>query len=163
MARKRTVEPKDYLEYLQAAWDPRNAAEALGCSIADIRALQKSTAFVTRFLDSTVGFTGPESWRATTEHETLQEAIAAKKFWALDGILKIAADEEAPHSVRMRALQNIVDRSLTMEGFTTKVQVDHNHTHAVMSLDPESVRTLTAAREESRRLIGAIDVTPEPV
>ena len=160
MARERTIEPKEYLAYLVECWNPATAAEALGCSIADIRALQTSRKFVERFLAETVQITGPECMQGLGDVETAIELIQKQKlasFWALR---ELGDDPEVPPQVRARVHGKFFDAALNVEGVNQRIQHDHTVTH---KLDAESALALEAARAESSRLLAdrTIDVTPE--
>lgn len=160
MARERTIEPKEYLAYLVECWNPFAAAEALGCNVSDIRALQTSRKFVERYLAETIQVTGPESMRNIEDAETAIELIQKQKlksFWALR---ELADDVEVPPQVRARVHGKFFDTALTLEGVNQKIEHEHTITH---KLDAESAAALEAARGESARLLAdrTIDVTPE--
>jgi len=158
MARERTIEPADYLAYLKQAWNPQVAAEALGCDIADIRALQRSRKFVERYLAETVQLTGPESLQDIAD-KTALELIHDQKMESYWALREMGMDQNVPANVRARIHGKFFDAALTMDGLNQKIQHEHTITHR---LDPESAAALESARAESSRLIAApIDVTPD--
>lgn len=159
MPRQRTLDPKEYLAWLREMWNPKVAAEALGCPVAEIRALQTSRKFVEIFLRETVQYTGPEAFRDI--EKSAVELIRENKehsYWELRGI---GDDPNVQPAVRTRVHTYLFEKALVDEGLAQKVNVQHEH---VVKIDAESAMALEAARAESQRLIQApIDITPDGV
>lgn len=158
MARTRSIQPEEYLAYLEKMWDAREAARALGCDARDIRALQTSRRFVEEFLRRTIQLDGPEGM-TDLYGETVMELIGKQKFDSFFALRALGMDENVPAGLRARIHTNFVEKAIVMEGYKTTHREEHEHVHR---LDPETARALEDARRESARLIAApIDVTAE--
>jgi len=151
---ERSIQPSQYLDWLQEQWNPATAAEALGCTVAEIRSLQQSHTFVSQFLSLTVGATGPMSMRQMPL-ETIRDMVDRDKIEFYFNLKEIATDLDKKDEVRLKALNKLFDTAANVEGLGQKIQHEVNVTHR---LDPESAKQLEEARMESQRLLGPIDM-----
>lgn len=151
---ERSIHPSQYLQWLCDMWNPARAAEELGCSVAEIRSLQSSHAFVSSFLDKTLGITGPHSMRGMTL-ETIRDMVDRDKSEFYHGLKEIAMDLDKQDSVRLKALTKLFDTAANLEGLGQKIQHEVSVTHR---LDPDSAKQLEEARRESQNLLGPINM-----